>query len=78
MAFEERYKFPLRDAIRTDMAPCIVVFTRPGDLDGAVRAALNYAFRADRGMRQDTDCNTCFSGEGQPVPRAWIDRVEWL
>lgn len=78
MAFEELYQLPLRDAIRRELAPCLVVFTRPGNWYGAVRAALNYVFRVDRRMRQHTDCNTCYSGGGQAVPASWIDRVEWL
>jgi hypothetical protein len=78
LAFEERYKRPLRKALHQHLSPCLVVFTRPRDWPGAVRAALNYAFRADRRLAQNFDCNTCFSGEGEAVPRSWIDRVEWL
>jgi hypothetical protein len=75
--FEEVYGQSLRDAYVASTRPCLVVFTRPGPWHGAVRAAANYVFRSHRGIDCGFDCNTNFSGKGNPVPFLWIDAVEW-
>lgn len=69
---------PLHQAYEHATCPCVVEFTTRGGRYGAVRAALNYAHRTLRGFEHGVECNTCFTGKGQAVPRAWIDRIDWL
>ena len=76
--FEQLHERDLTRAYQATTRPCLVVFTWPGDQWGAVRAAANYVYRSVRGIDCGVDCNTNFSGGGKPVPRALIDRVEWL
>ncbi len=76
--FEEKYEHPLLKAYQAATKPCIVIFTRPGDWYGAVRAALNFVHRSVLGLEQTLDCNTSFNGTGHVVPASWIDHVEWL
>jgi hypothetical protein len=76
--YEEVFGRPLREAYEAATSPCLVVFTRPGDYFGAVRAALNYAHRTVAGLNQSLDSNANFNGEGDAVPRSWIGYVEWL
>jgi hypothetical protein len=75
---EDVFRHRLREAYEAATRPCLVIFTRPGDWDGAVRAALNYVHRALVGLDQSFESNTNFNGEGVAVPRSWIDCVEWL
>ena len=76
--FEEVFGKPLGAAFRQATRPCLVVFTRPGDWPGAVRAAASYVYRSLQGLDHDRACNTCFDGEGEAVPLSWIDAVEWI
>jgi len=76
--FEQKYKHPLRQAYEATTKPCLVIFTRPGDWYGAVRAALNFVHRSVVGLEQTLECNANFNGEGHAVPLSWINHVEWL
>jgi hypothetical protein len=76
--YEQVSGHPLREAYEAATRPCLVIFTRPGEWHGAVRAALNYVHREVVGLDQDFESNANFNGEGVPVPQSWIDCVEWL
>jgi hypothetical protein len=75
--FQQVFGYPLREAYEAATRPCLVVFTRPGDWHGAVKAALNYVHRSVAGLEQSRECNTNFNGNCVAVPPSWIDFVEW-
>jgi hypothetical protein len=77
-AFKEQHGQDLEAAYRDSTKRCLVTFTRPGQWDGAMSAALSYAYRAERRIAQSLHSNTCFSGEGSRVPPEWINAVEFL
>jgi len=76
--YEQVFGHPLREAYEAATRPCLVIFTRPGEWHGAVRAALNYIHREVVGLGQGLESNANFNGEGVPVPRSQIHCVEWL
>jgi len=78
MDYEKRFGHPLREAYEAATRPCLVIFTRPGEWHGAVKAALNYVHREVVGLDQSFESNTNFNGRGVAVPPSWIDSVEWL
>jgi hypothetical protein len=57
---------------------CLVVFVLPAGWPGVVEAALTYIHREVIGSSHGRDSNTNFSAEGRPVPRKWIEEIEWL
>jgi hypothetical protein len=75
--FEQKYGYPLGQAYEAATKPCLVIFTRPGDWHGAVKAALNFVHRSIVGIEQTFECNANFNAEGHAVPASWIDGVEW-
>lgn len=76
--YEDATGYQLRAAYEAATRGCLVVFTRPGNWPGAVRAALNYLHRSLRNEEQSLACNINYAGHGVTVPHAWIDEIEWL
>ncbi len=67
----------LRAAFLEVTEPCIVVFQMPGaKRPDVLGAALMYLHYMSRGMEFIPACNTCFDGEGEPVPPNAIIRIE--
>jgi hypothetical protein len=76
--YEQVFGHPLREGYEAATKPCLVIFTRPGEWHGAVKAALNYVHREVVGLDQSLESNANFNGEGVPVLQSWINCVEWL
>jgi hypothetical protein len=76
--FEEVFGRPLLDEYRAATQPCFVVFLEPHCTPHRVRAALTYAHHMLTGLGMALHCNTNFDGNGKPVPREWINGIEWL
>lgn len=67
----------LREAYCAATEPCLVVFQGVGmQRPDTVAAALNYLHFVSRNEKLTLECNTCFDGEGRPIPLAAIVRIE--
>ncbi len=57
---------------------CLVTFAEPKCRPHYVRTALTYVYYALHDLGFSIQCNTNFDGQGVPVPREWVEHIEWL
>jgi len=70
------FKINLRHKFTTNTAPYIVKFIDYTNNKDALLHALLYAYHKHRHLELSDNCNTCFSGKGQPVPKNRIITIK--
>lgn len=76
MSYQEMSGHDLRDAFVKATQPCVIKFVASEARNGAIAAALTYVHRRLRQEDLFLDCNTCFNGEGRPIPPKDILKID--
>lgn len=68
----------IHDEVSAALRPCIVKF-EVADEETAhlIRPVLRYCFHKERGQELSFGTNTCYDGEGKPIPRSAIHKIEF-
>jgi len=77
ICLSEQHNFDLLEAFMRTTKPAIVKFSDQPRSD-CLATAVYHLYNAFRGYGCCRECNTCFDGEGVPVPKERILNVEFL
>jgi len=77
LSYETRLGHALRERFVAATRPSIVKFRSRDPRPDALKAALMYIHRKARKEDLCISCNTCYTGEGVPIGRNDILKVEW-